>query len=183
MILKNSGFKSSSIVLFFWSKSYNIKAFCFIELSNWSKAPAKSIEVHGRSQHGENNSKIIHGPDYFPLLRLYHQQKSCISVLIQQKSYCDVSISFLNPSYLVHRIDYIYYKSDQLGNTQGKMEVKAIEEEKEKVKQHEYPVLRKLKNIPAALLQENSKKLAGYKDVEIQENINMSVEHAQSVKS
>ena len=74
-----------------------------------------------------------------------------------------MSISFLNPTYLLHRVDYIYYKCDEKGKPKATTMTLAVEDEKERVKQGEYSTLKKLKNIPHSLLKENHKKIAGYK--------------------
>lgn len=71
-----------------------------------------------------------------------------------------MSLSLLNPSVLCHRVNYIYYREKEpwRGNP-----LPAIEDEKERVRQGEYQVIRKVKNIPNSLLTENQQLIAGYK--------------------
>lgn len=45
------------------------------------------------------------------------------------KSFCDMNIGLLSPSVLCHRINFVYYKSDEMGWKQNgcKAMTKAIE--------------------------------------------------------
>jgi hypothetical protein len=64
-----------------------------------------------------------------------------------------MSFCMLTPSYLLHRIDYIYYKSDQLGVKPRKaLLYETIEKEKGEVRQAEYKTIRKIKHIPLHLI-------------------------------
>jgi hypothetical protein len=56
----------------------------------------------------------------------------------------------------------VYYKEKECWRSSR---VVGIEEEKERVRQGEYQVIRKVKNIPSALLTENQQLIAGYKMV------------------
>jgi hypothetical protein len=73
----------------------------------------------------------------------------------------------LTPSYVLHTIDYVYYKSDQLGTKRSSMKAleDKAEEEKEEVRQKEYRAIRKIKYVPKHLIRENEKNTAGYKDI------------------
>lgn len=71
-----------------------------------------------------------------------------------------MSMSLLNPSILCHKVNYIYYREKEAWRTGC---LPAIENEKERVRQGEYQVIRKVKNIPNSLLTENRQLIAGYK--------------------
>jgi hypothetical protein len=73
-----------------------------------------------------------------------------------------MSMSLLNPSILCHKVNYIYYREKDTWQT-GRLP--AIEDERERVRQGEYQVIRKVKNIPNSLLTENQQLIAGYKVV------------------
>ncbi len=74
-----------------------------------------------------------------------------------------MSLSLLNPSILCHKINYIYYQEKESWK-RGRLA--EIEGEKERVRQGEYQVIRKVKNIPNSLLTENQQLIAGYKVVQ-----------------
>jgi hypothetical protein len=79
-----------------------------------------------------------------------------------------MSISFLNPAYLVHKVDYVYYKCDDLNQKSlkgGDLKM-MIEEEKEKFRQNELGILSKVRNIPASMMKVNEKKMARYREIE-----------------
>ena len=71
-----------------------------------------------------------------------------------------MSLSFLNPAYLVHKVDYVYYKESEkkmigFGDIdQVEAEIK-IDSEKERMRQEEFKVLKRLINVPIHLLKEN----------------------------
>lgn len=71
-------------------------------------------------------------------------------------------MSLLNPSILCHKVNYIYYREKEPWRVGP---LPAIEDEKERVRQKEYQVIRKVKNIPNSLLRENQQLIAGYKVV------------------
>jgi len=75
-----------------------------------------------------------------------------------------MSISLLNPAYLVHKIDYIYYKCEEEKDKKWKsgcLQLQ-IEEEKERFRQEELLILSNVRNIPASMLKSNERKIASY---------------------
>jgi len=66
-----------------------------------------------------------------------------------------MSLFMLNPTYLCHKINFVYYKSDETNiKAINRSEVMlAIQEEKERVNFAEYNTINKLMKCPKNLLQ------------------------------
>ena len=73
-----------------------------------------------------------------------------------------------SPSSMIHKINYIYYKADSTGKrtTPENQMTLAIEEQKQKIRQEEFGILKKIKNIPLGYLRQNDNKRVGYKIIE-----------------
>lgn len=73
-----------------------------------------------------------------------------------------MNINLITPSILCHRINFVYYKADELGWKSGsnKMRMKAIESEKERIRQNEYRVIKRVKDLPESLFNENRRLVA-----------------------
>jgi hypothetical protein len=78
-----------------------------------------------------------------------------------------MSMGTITPSSFFIKIEYVYYKTNELSGRGVPMrELEgALEAENEKVRQAEYRTLQKIKPMPLYLLQEGGKKTAGYREV------------------
>ena len=71
---------------------------------------------------------------------------------------------------LCHRINFVYYKSGELGWRNGssnKIRIQAIESEKDRIRQSELRVIKRVKEIPESLLNENGRLIAEDRDKDV----------------
>ena len=68
-----------------------------------------------------------------------------------------MSLSLITPSFLLHKINYVYYKTpeDGLKAIGTQKQIEAMSEEKEKIRQEEYRLIKRIKEIPDCLIKEN----------------------------
>jgi hypothetical protein len=71
----------------------------------------------------------------------------------------------LTPSYIVHTIDHIYYKSDEMGLVRSKKELESMKEEREVRRQNEYRIIKNIIPVALQMLPENEQITAGYKEI------------------
>ena len=70
------------------------------------------------------------------------------------RSYCDMTISLISPSCLCHKINFVYYTAEEKwmrGRKVSSETTLAIESEKDRVRQSEYQLLKRIKEVPGAL--------------------------------
>jgi len=95
------------------------------------------LEIHRTVQPLANNPKRIQRADNLQLRRFHLIKEQRRSIDTKARSFCDMTISMLNPSFHCHKINFIYYKE---GAFSKRREVDvglvaAIEDEKERIRE------------------------------------------------